>query len=178
MTSKALTLGHTIIRVGIGSALFAHGAQKLFGLFGGGGLEGTGQFFESIGISPGKRTALIAGLGEAGGGVALALGLGTPAGAAAAAATMTVAASQHTSNGFFNADGGFELPATLGLTAATFLISGPGAVSLDRVLGDVLNRPWMRVLAFVVVVPAAAIVIHRQRSAQAATASEAADASE
>ena len=164
---SAAVTARTILRVAIGGVLFAHGAQKLFGMFGGGGPAGTGAFFESVGIKPGRNAAIAAGLGEAGGGVALALGLATPAGAAAAAGTMAVAGSQHVRNGFFNVDGGFEYPMTLGIAASTFLIAGPGPVSLDNALGNVFNRPWMRIAAAVVGIPAVAYVIIRQRREQA-----------
>lgn len=165
--STSAVVARTVIRVAIGSVLFAHGAQKLFGMFGGGGPDGTGKFFESVGIKPGRDAAVAAGIGEAGGGVALALGLATPVGAAAAAATMAVAGSQHVDNGFFNSDGGYEHPMTLGLVAASFLIGGPGPVSLDNALGNIFNRPWMRIVAASVAFPAAAYVIIRQRRERA-----------
>ncbi|MGW3315954.1 DoxX family membrane protein, partial [Streptomyces fungicidicus] len=72
-------LGLLLLRLGTGGVLAAHGAQKLFGWFGGGGIEGTGQFMESIGYTPGRTSATAAGLAEAGGGLLLALGLATPA---------------------------------------------------------------------------------------------------
>ncbi len=114
----------------------AHGTQKLFGWFGGHGLDGTGAFFESVGFTPGRVNAVLAGLGEAGGGALLALGLATPAAGAAAAAagTMAVAASMHTDNGFFAQDGGYEYPAVLALVAAALALGGPGQLSLDAAL--------------------------------------------
>ncbi len=78
-------LGLLALRVGVGATLAAHGTQKLFGWFGGAGLAGTGAFFESVGFTPGRVNAVLAGLGEAGGGTLLALGLATPAAGAAAA---------------------------------------------------------------------------------------------
>ncbi|WP_165068366.1 DoxX family protein [Marisediminicola senii] len=171
-TPAALTTAHTIVRVAIGGILFAHGAQKLFGMFGGHGPEGTGQFFESVGIKPGREAAIAAGLGEAGGGLALITGFVTPVGAAAAAATMGVAASQHAPNGFFNEKGGIELPATLGLIASTFLISGPGAASLDSATGNLFNKPWMRIVAALTIVPAIVTVVVRQRREKAAADAE------
>jgi len=166
---SSVTVARTLVRVAIGATLFAHGSQKLFGLFGGGGPDGTARFFESVGIKPGRPAAIAAGLGEAGGGAALALGLATPVGAAAAAGTMAVAASQHTRNGFFNSDGGLEYPAVLGVVAASYVIGGSGPLSLDHATRHVLDRPWMRIAVAVVGIPAAAYVIIRQRREQAIT---------
>ncbi|MEW2165046.1 DoxX family membrane protein [Streptomyces sp. NPDC007084] len=136
-------LGLLLLRLSAGGALAAHGAQKLFGWFGGGGLEGTGAAMESMGYSPGKASATAAGLAEAGGGTLLALGLATPAAGAAAAGAMAGAAAVHFPNGFFAQSGGFEYPATLGLAAVSLAVAGPGRLSLDHVLGDTVNRNWM-----------------------------------
>ncbi|WP_371101141.1 DoxX family protein [Streptomyces sp. PU_AKi4] len=133
-------LGLLLLRLGTGGVLAAHGAQKLFGWFGGGGIEGTGQFMESIGYVPGRASATAAGLAEAGGGVLLALGLATPAAGAAV----------HAPNGFFNQEGGFEYAASLGLTAAGLAVTGPGRLSLDHALGHAVNRNWMIPAAFAV----------------------------
>jgi putative oxidoreductase len=141
-------LGLLLLRLGTGGVLAAHGAQKLLGWFGGPGLEGTGQFFESVGYAPGKQSAVAAGLAEAGGGTLLALGLATPAAGAAAAGAMTGAAAVHTPNGFFNASGGYEYAAALGLTAAGLAVTGPGRLSLDHALGHAVNRNWMVSAAF------------------------------
>ncbi|MFB9350617.1 DoxX family protein [Streptomyces heliomycini] len=147
-------LGLLLLRLGTGGVLAAHGAQKLFGWFGGGGIEGTGQFMESIGYAPGRASATAAGLAEAGGGVLLALGLATPAAGAAAAGAMAGASAVHTPNGFFNQEGGFEYAASLGLTAAGLAVAGPGRLSLDHVLGHAVNRNWMIPVAFAVTAPA------------------------
>ncbi|MFE3030965.1 DoxX family protein [Streptomyces canus] len=136
-------LGLLLLRLGTGGVLAAHGAQKLLGWFGGGGLEGTGQFMESVGYAPGKASATAAGLAEAGGGTLLALGLATPAAGAAAAGAMAGAAAVHAPNGFFNAGGGYEYAASLGLTAAGLAVTGPGRLSLDHALGHTVNRGWM-----------------------------------
>jgi putative oxidoreductase len=165
----ARDLGLLALRVGVGSALIAHGAQKLFGWFGGSGAEQTGAMFEQLGFRPGKLNAIAAGLGEAGGGALLTVGLGTPGAAAAAAGTMIVASSMHVDNGFFAGNGGFEYPAVLGWSAAALALTGPGALSLDHVLGHRLNRSWMRNLALAAAAPAALAVIARRRRAVAAT---------
>ncbi|MCC9684370.1 DoxX family protein [Streptomyces sp. MNU103] len=136
-------LGLLLLRLGTGGVLAAHGTQKLFGWFGGGGIEGTGQFMDSIGYAPGKVSAAAAGVAETGGGLLLALGLATPAAGAAAAGAMAGASAVHTPNGFFNQEGGFEYAASLGLTAAGLAVAGPGRLSLDHLLGHAVDRGWM-----------------------------------
>ncbi|MFG2646650.1 DoxX family protein [Streptomyces sp. NPDC048436] len=136
-------LGLLLLRVGTGGVLAAHGAQKLFGWFGGHGIEGTGAFMESIGYAPGKANAVVAGVAEAGGGTLLALGLATPAAGSAAAGAMAGAAAVHAPNGFFSQGGGYEYPAFLGMVSAALAVAGPGAFSVDSALGHTFNRNWM-----------------------------------
>ena len=122
---SARDLGLLALRVGVGGALVAHGSQKLFGWFGGRGLEHTGATFERLGFRPGKLNAIAAGLGEAGGSALLAAGLGTPGASAAVTGTMIVASSMHLNSGFFNSKGGLEYPAVLGWSAAALALTGP-----------------------------------------------------
>ncbi|MEV6111670.1 DoxX family membrane protein [Streptomyces sp. NPDC052109] len=152
-------LGLMLLRLGTGGVLAAHGAQKLFGWFGGHGLEGTGQFMESVGYAPGRASATAAGLAEAGGGALLALGLATPAAGAAAAGAMAGAAAVHTPNGFFAQEGGYEYAASLGLAAAGLAVTGPGRLSLDHAFGHVFDRGWMVPLALGVTAAGAALVV-------------------
>ncbi|MFF3482306.1 DoxX family protein [Streptomyces sp. NPDC002701] len=140
-------LGLLLLRLGTGGVLAAHGAQKLFGWFGGGGLSGTGEFMESVGYAPGRASAAAAGLAETGGGTLLALGLATPAAGAAAAGAMAGASAVHAPNGFFAQGGGYEHAASLGLTAAGLAVTGPGRISLDHALGHTADRNWMVPLA-------------------------------
>jgi putative oxidoreductase len=168
-------VGLLVLRAGLGGALFAHGAQKLFGWFGGGGLAGTAAMFDQIGFKPGKANAVAAGLGEAGGGALLALGLATPAAGAAVAGTMAVAASMHVPQGFFSNNGGLEYPAVLGVSAAALALTGPGELSLDALLDHRANRSWMRAVALGSVVPAVMAVVLRRRKALAAAAPAATD---
>src|ERR671920_681723 len=127
-----MALGHTLLRVAVGSTLFAHGAQKLFGWFGGHGLEATAGAFDSMGLKPGKRTALAAGASEAGGGALLALGLLTPAASAAVIGVMSQAVrAVHLDKGFFVSDGGYEYNLILGASAFLIADTGPGPFSLD-----------------------------------------------
>ncbi|GAA2022920.1 DoxX family membrane protein [Pseudokineococcus marinus] len=170
--SKRTDLGLLALRAGVGGTLFAHGAQKLFGWFGGYGLEATGGAMESMGFAPGKRSALMAGLGEAGGGAALALGLATPAAGAAAAATMTTAGTVHGPAGFWVTDGGFEYNAVLATVGSALAVAGPGRYSLDHALGHKLDKPWMAAVALPLFGLAAAHVITQRRKAVAAAAAQ------
>ncbi|MEU1402410.1 DoxX family membrane protein [Streptomyces sp. NPDC005728] len=152
-------LGLLLLRLGTGGVLAAHGTQKLFGWFGGHGLEGTGQFMESVGFAPGRASATAAGLAEAGGGTLLALGLATPAAGAAAAGAMAGAAAVHMPNGFFAQSGGYEYAATLGLNAAGLAVTGPGRLSLDHALGHVFDQGWMVPVALGVTAAVTAVVV-------------------
>jgi putative oxidoreductase len=113
--STTMKLGHTALRTVVGLGFAAHGAQKLFGWWGGHGLEGTGQFFEQgLQMAPGKRNAAAAGGAELGGGLALAAGVATPIAATALASTMVTAILKvHGSKGFFSTEGGWEYNAVL-----------------------------------------------------------------
>jgi putative oxidoreductase len=164
--SKGSDVALLLIRVGVGAACAAHGAQKLFGSFGGYGIKGTGGWFESVGFVPGERSALAAGLAEGGGGALLALGLASGPAGAAIAGNMVVASSTHT--GFFNAGGGYELPATFALVGAAVAAAGPGGYSLDALTGDALNKPWMRAFALVSAAASAAYLISERAKVLAA----------
>ncbi|UNO39463.1 DoxX family protein [Streptomyces sp. MST-110588] len=164
-------IGLLALRLGTGGVLVAHGTQKLFGWFGGHGLQGTAGAMEQMGFRPGRHSALAAGLGEAGGGALLALGLATPAAGAAAAGAMAGAVSVHAPAGFFATSGGYEYPAFLGHVAAGLGLTGPGRYSLDHATGHRLDRPWMVAVAFGASAVAAAMVVSRRAKA-AATASD------
>jgi putative oxidoreductase len=131
-----MSLALFILRLVVGLLFMGHGAQKLFGMAGGHGLAGTGTFFESAGLRPGRRHALLAGLGEFCGGLLLLLGWFTPIGAAAIIAVMVAAIwTVHGAKGLWNSDGGFEY--NLVLIAAAFALAGVGAGkwSLDNAVG-------------------------------------------
>ncbi|AVH54862.1 MULTISPECIES: DoxX family protein [Streptomyces] len=165
-------LGLLAVRLGTGGVLFAHGAQKLFGWFGGEGIEGTGQAMEAMGFRPGKPSAVAAGLGEAGGGLLLALGIATPAAGAAAAGAMSGAVAVHRPHGFFAAAGGYEYPAYLGFVAASLGLSGAGCYSFDHLTRYRLDRPAMILLAFGVSTAAALAVVGRREQTLAAKSQE------
>lgn len=166
MTSKRMTdVGLLTLRAGLGAVLVAHGGQKLFGWFGGHGVEGTAGAFETMGFRPGRASAVAAGLGEAGGGALITLGLATPAACAAATGTMIPAASVHAPQGFFAAGGGLEYPALLGVSSAALALIGPGDMSLDAMLGHRLNRPWMAALSLIASCAASAYVVMKRQQA-------------
>lgn len=143
-----MKLGLTVFRALIGATMFAHGAQKLFGWFGGHGLEATGQAFDSMGLKPGKRTALVAGASEAGGGTLLATGFLTPLGAAATIGVMSQAIKTvHKPKGFFVTEGGYEYNLALAAGALVLADLGPGPISLDRALGTEVRGPLVALAA-------------------------------
>jgi putative oxidoreductase len=139
-----MSVGLLVLRITIGGILAGHGTQKLFGWFGGHGREGTGTFFESVGLHPGPHMALLAGASEAGGGLLIALGLLTPLAAAMISGAMLTALwTVHRGSGLWDNNGGFEYH--LVLIAALFAITavGPGNASLDHAIGlDLAGLGW------------------------------------
>jgi putative oxidoreductase len=143
-----MKFGLTVLRAIVGALFIGHGTQKLFGWFGGHGLEGTGQFMETLGLKPGRRQALASGAAEAGGGALLALGLLTPVAVAALIGVMSTAIKTvHLEHGPWAQDNGFEYP--LALIAALVAIAdvGPGDMSLDRALDIDVSGPVVALLA-------------------------------
>lgn len=127
--------GALALRVPVGIIFAAHGAQKLFGWFGGYGLEGTGQFFASVGLNPGYLMALLAGAAEFFGGLALVLGLLVrPAAAALALAMLVAIFAVHWSQGFFMSNNGYEYALALLAASLALLFSGGGRYSVDAAL--------------------------------------------
>lgn len=130
-----MQLGRIIARTVIGSAFAAHGAQKLFGLFGGPGLYDSTRVMEKIGLRPAKRNAVLVSGTEIGGGIALTLGALTPVAAAALiGTTITTIRKVHLPNGPFN-PGGYEFPAVLIAGLLAIVDGGPGAPSVDAFYG-------------------------------------------
>jgi putative oxidoreductase len=127
-----MEFGLLLLRLVVGLTIAAHGAQKLFGWFGGYGIAGTGGFFEKLGLRPGKTYATIAGIGEFGGGLLLALGLLTPLGSMLVMAVMfTAMATVHLPKGFFETNGGIEFPLVIVAATLTLAFTGAGSISLD-----------------------------------------------
>ena len=125
------------LRIPIGIIFIAHGAQKLFGSFGGYGLEGTGQWMESIGLAPGFLMALLAGSAEFFGGLFLLLGLLTRPAAIALAGTMIVAIfSVHAENGLFMSNNGYEFGLALLAASISLAFSGSGKLAVDNFIAS------------------------------------------
>ena len=139
-----MDLALLVLRVVVGLLFAGHGAQKLFGAFGGGGLDGTAGMFDNIGLRPGWLHARAAGTAEFAGGLLLALGLFTPFAAAVLIAVMTAAViTVHAPNGIWNTQQGYEY--NLVLVAVVFALSGIGAGtwSLDNAFGfDLHSVAW------------------------------------
>ncbi|QIZ06119.1 DoxX family protein [Priestia megaterium] len=130
-----INIGLLIIRLVIGLLFVGHGAQKLFGWFGGYGLKGTGGWFESIGMKPGVTMALLAGLAELIGGILFALGLLTPLAGIMIAGTMAMAIVKvHAPNGLWATANGYEYNLTLLAVAIGIALVGPGKYALDSLL--------------------------------------------
>ncbi|MFF5724226.1 DoxX family protein [[Kitasatospora] papulosa] len=129
----AYDVGLLLVRVVLGLTVAAHGAQKLFGWFGGGGLDGTGQFFTQSGYPAGRTMAVIAGLSETLGGLGLVLGILTPLAGAAVLGTMINALAVKWGGGFF-APAGVEFEVLLLAGAAGLALTGPGRIAVDRLL--------------------------------------------
>jgi len=155
------------LRAVVGASLAAHGAQKLFGAFGGGGPEGTGQAFEEhMKLAPGRTMALMAGTAEFGSGVTTAVGLGGPIGPTTMAATMAVAGlTGHRGKPFFGQLGGPEMAVLYGVNGAYLALAGFGRDSLDAILGLRIPR-WIAVPYAMAAATAAAVIARRARRAQ------------
>lgn len=140
LTSEA-GVAALILRVPVGLILAAHGAQKLFGWFGGNGLAGTAGWLSSMGMEPGLLMAILAGGAEFFCGLALVLGLLTRPAALIAAFTMLVAIfSVHIISGLFIANGGYEYALTLMVALLALAVQGGGAISMDKALSEKLGR--------------------------------------
>jgi putative oxidoreductase len=166
-------IGLLLARLFLGLALAAHGAQKLFGWFGGYGIKGTGGFFEgSLGLKPGALFAAMSGLGEFGGGVLVAIGWLGPIGPALIIAVMFIAmVTVHWKNGFFVSSNGVELPLMNIAGALALAFAGFGAYSIDAVAPvAMLATPQVAWIAIIVAVAGALLsIVGRKPPAPAAT---------
>lgn len=151
----SLSLGLLLLRLAVGLTIAAHGAQKLFGWFGGSGFRGTVNMQGKMGFKPSALWASFAILGELGGGLSLAFGFLTPLGAAGIFGAMFVAVvKSHLKNGFWNSKRGYEYPLLLLAAAVALGLTRPGSYSLDALFGIALPTP----LLFLILVLAALLV--------------------
>ena len=156
-----MSYGILVLRLVVGLTLAAHGTQKLFGWFGGGGLRGTAGFFEQIGFRSATSMAFLAAVAEASG-LLFALGLVTPLAALGMAVAMLVAiGSVHWSKGFFVTSGGYEYNVILVAAAVTVTMTGPGRFSLDSLIGweDNISGLWWGIGVFAVALLAASLTL-------------------
>jgi putative oxidoreductase len=140
-----MSYGLLLLRAVLGLTLAVHGAQKLFGWFGGGGPQGTAGSFRGLHFRAPLAMALLAGLAEFGGGLALTVGLATPLASFALIVVMLNAISTvHWPNGFFNGKGGFEFNLLILAAAAALAATGPGRFAIDRLIGwdDKISGLW------------------------------------
>jgi putative oxidoreductase len=135
-------MGRLLLRATLGTVFVVHGTQKLFGWFGGFGPDGTGQFFESLGLRPGRRHAVMAGVTEVGSGILMAAGAATPAAAAGLTGVMiTALRTVIWKDGVRPATGEFEV--LLAAAALALADEGPGPWSVDAALGqERTGAPW------------------------------------
>lgn len=135
MTATDTSFSQLALRLPVGIIFVAHGAQKLFGWFGGYGLEGTGQWMASVGLEPGYTMALLAGGAEFFGGLALILGLLVRPASVVLGFTMIMAIfAVHIGNGLFMSNNGYEYALALLAASVALAISGAGRASLDRII--------------------------------------------
>jgi putative oxidoreductase len=139
-----MNAGRLIARLTIGGLFMGHGAQKLFGWFGGPGPEGTEKMMDKLEMRPARPQAVTAGTAEAAGGALLALGALTPVAGALLTGTMITAIRKvHFAKGLWNTGGGYEFNLTLIAAIAALIDGGPGAPSVDRALGiDRTGSKW------------------------------------
>jgi putative oxidoreductase len=137
-----MDVGLLLARMVFGLLMAAHGTQKLFGWFGGYGLAGTAGYFESLGFRPGRFFAGAAASTEIAGGLLVAFGLLGPLGPALIVSVMIVAAATvHWANGVFAQNNGIEVPLLYGAAAAALALTGPGAFSIDALVGLTWSEP-------------------------------------
>jgi putative oxidoreductase len=165
---RMFNIGLLILRVTLGLVMAGHGAQKLFGWWGGEGIAGFGGWLESMGMRPARAWAVLAALIEFVGGLAVAVGLVTPIAALLLAGTLLVAILlAHLPNGFWNASGGYEYPLVLVASLVAISLTGPGFYSIDDVFGITFPEPvtWLIVAVIAAVGGAAAFARSQMRPA-------------
>ena len=156
-------IGLLILRLVVDLLLAGHGAQKLFGWFGGPGLQGTTGWLRSLGLRPAPFWAIMAGISEFGGGLLLALGFLSPLASLGLIGAMLMAIILvHWDKGLWNANGGSEVPLTNLAAALALAFTGPGAYALDTVLGITLPEPLTLLVGLAMVILAIAVALLSQ----------------
>src|SRR4029077_12160404 len=167
-----IALGLLILRLVVGLTIAGHGAQKLFGWWGGPGMNGWTQVVTKLRIRPAQPWAWIAALAECGGGILLALGLLTPLAAVAIAGSMIIAiATVHLPRGFWVTKGGYEYNLAVLAVMAALSLTGPGAYSLDQLVGIHLPQPLTVIVATIALIAGVTVTL-LTRSPQAQTESK------
>jgi putative oxidoreductase len=153
-------LGLLVLRLAVGLIVAAHGAQKLFGWWGGSGVDGWAGTISKLRVRPAKLWAWISVLSELGGGLLFALGFLSPLGSMAIAGTMLVAlVAVHLPNGFWNTKRGYEFNLTLIAVVVAVAITGPGAYSLDQLFGIRPPEPITLIVGAVLVIAGVATTL-------------------
>jgi putative oxidoreductase len=166
----SVALGLLILRLVVGLTVAAHGAQKLFGWFGGPGMSKWTQSVERLRIRPAQPWAWVAALSEFGGGLLLALGLLSPLGSLAIVGTMLVAiATVHLSKGFWVTRGGYEFNLAIIGGAVALALTGPGAYSLDNALGLHLPEPAILIIGTIAVIIGVTVTLASRKQAEPAS---------
>lgn len=160
-----------IIRLVVGLIMAGHGAQKLFGWYGGPGMAGIQGWLGSIGLRPAGFWAFMAGLTEFGGGLLVAVGLLSPFGELAVIAAMIMAiALGHWGKGLWSTNGGSELPLINLLVCLALGLIGPGAFSLDAMFGLSFPQPWTLLIGLIAVIVGVAVALTTRSRPQTANA--------
>ncbi len=159
-----MDIGRVLARMTIGGLFIGHGTQKLFGWFGGHGLEGTAGVMDNLELRPPRHNALAAGISETAGGALLAAGALTPVAGAMLTGSMTTAIRKvHLDKGFWNTGGGYEFNLALVAAAIALVDAGPGRPSVDEALGLKLKGSGWALAALVGGVAASTAVIELGR---------------